>query len=499
MFKKILVANRGEIAVRVIRACREMAITSITVYSEADKTALHTRLADAAFMIGPAPASESYLNIRKIIDVAKAVQADAIHPGYGFLAENTEFAKACEDSGIVFIGPTSQAIKLLGDKIVSKRTMSRAGIPVIPGSDGEVTDESEAEERAREIGFPVLIKAAGGGGGKGMRVVHTAEGLSAAMRQAKSEAESAFGNPTIFIEKFLESPRHIEFQILADNHGNVVHLFERECSVQRRHQKLIEESPSAVMTAELRREMGEAAVKAVKASHYTNAGTVEFMVDKNLKFYFLEMNTRLQVEHPVTELITGIDIVKEQFKIASGAKLLLHQEQIPLNGAAIECRISAEDPEHGFTPSTGCITEYKTPGGFGVRVDSGVYQGFEVPLYYDPLIAKLLVWAPTRHEAITRMERALSEYTIRGIKTSIPFHQAVMKNRNFIQGTYDTTFIDGGMNKIEYPKHYYDIAAMAAVIDNMHRKRSAAPSSHKKVTALNAWKLASRQAMMRKK
>ncbi len=357
MFKKILVANRGEIAVRVLRACRELGIPSATVYSDADKSAMHTRYADEVYYLGPPPAIESYLKIEKIIEIAKRARAEAIHPGYGFLAENTEFAKTCEDTGIVFIGPTAKAIELLGDKIVSKKKMRDAGIPVIPGSDGEIKTEAEAKELAEMIGFPVLIKAAGGGGGKGMRVVRKKKELVSAMKQAASEAQSAFGNPTIFVEKYLESPRHIEFQILADSYGNVVHLFERECSVQRRHQKLIEESPSAIMVPELRTRMGEAAVKAVKASHYTNAGTVEFMVDRERNFYFLEMNTRLQVEHPVTELITGIDIVKEQLKIASGEKLSLKQDDIKMDGAAIECRISAEDPENNFAPSTGKLLD----------------------------------------------------------------------------------------------------------------------------------------------
>jgi acetyl-CoA carboxylase biotin carboxylase subunit len=498
MFKKILVANRGEIAMRVLRACREMGITSITVYSDADRTALHAYYADEVYYIGGAAASESYLRIDKIIDVAKSSGAEAIHPGYGFLAENTEFARACEEAGIVFIGPTSQAIELLGDKIASKRTMSRAGIPVIPGSDGALENETQAMAMVEDIGFPVLIKAAGGGGGKGMRVVRSRGELVGAIKQATSEARSAFGNPTIFIEKFLEAPRHIEFQILADTHGNVVHLFERECSVQRRHQKLIEESPSAIMTPELRKTMGEAAVKAVKASNYTNAGTVEFMVDKNKKFYFLEMNTRLQVEHPVTELITGIDIVKEQFKIAASEKLCLNQQKIRMNGSAIECRISAEDPENDFTPSTGEITELIEPGGPGVRVDSGIYRGFHVPVYYDPLVAKLLVWAPTRQAAIVRMKRALSEYTIQGIRTSIPFHLLVMNHPRFIAGEYDTTFIDKTLGKIIYQKYHHDVAAIAAVLATTVKHKSMLGVHRGDKSSTNPWKMIGRQALMRK-
>lgn len=499
MFKKILVANRGEIAVRVIRACREMGIKAVTVYSDADCAALHTRYADEVYYLGPPPATESYLKIEKIIDIAKKSRAEAIHPGYGFLAENEFFAKACEDNGIIFIGPNSKAINLLGDKIASKITMVKAGVPVIPGSEGAVKNEEEALTIIEKIGLPVLIKAAGGGGGKGMRVVRDKKELGTAIKQAMGEAQSAFGNPTIFIEKFLDQPRHIEFQILADNYGNVIHLCERECSIQRRHQKLIEESPSAIMTPELREKMGEAAKKAVQVSGYNNAGTVEFMVDKERNFYFLEMNTRLQVEHPVTELITGIDIVKEQFKIAAGEKLSLRQENIKINGSAIECRITAEDPENNFAPSMGVITELVEPGGIGVRLDSGVYRGFEVPIYYDPLIAKLLVWAPTRREAIERMKRALDEYFIRGIKTSIPFHKMVMSNQNFIAGDYDTTFIDRILGKIEYKKENYEIAAVAAIINQiLQEKKVVAKSAGEIGLRMNPWKLSARQSMLRK-
>jgi acetyl-CoA carboxylase biotin carboxylase subunit len=498
MFKKILVANRGEIAVRVLRACREMGIASVTVYSDADRTALHTQYADEAYYLGPAPANESYLKIDAIIDVAKASCAEAIHPGYGFLAENTQFARACEETGIAFIGPTSAAIELLGDKIASKKTMHAAGIPVIPGSDGAVADPDEACTLAEDMGFPVLIKAAGGGGGKGMRVVREQKELQGAMKQAMSEAQSAFGNPTIFIEKFLEAPRHIEFQILADHHGNVVHLFERECSVQRRHQKLIEESPSVIITPQLRTRMGDAAVKAVKASNYTNAGTVEFMVDSKRNFYFLEMNTRLQVEHPVTEMITGVDIVKEQFSIATGNALSLKQADLSMVGAAIECRISAEDPEMNFAPSTGTIQEMVVPGGPGVRVESGVYEGFTVPIFYDPLIAKLLTWGPTREEAIQRMKRALHEYQIRGIKTSIPFHQLVMEHERFIAGDYDTTFIDRVLKKIEYRKQYQDIAAIASAVGRIMTEQRVTRTARSRHEGINPWKMAGRESMMRR-
>jgi acetyl-CoA carboxylase biotin carboxylase subunit len=376
--------------------------------------------------------------------------------------------------------------------------MTKAGIPVIPGSAGAVDKEEVATKIIEEIGFPVLIKAAGGGGGKGMRVVRDSKELMSSMKQAMNEARSTFGNPTIFIEKFLESPRHIEFQILADNHGNVVHLYERECSVQRRHQKLIEEAPSAIMTPQLREKMGEAAVKAVKASDYTNAGTVEFMVDKNRDFYFLEMNTRLQVEHPVTELITGIDIVKEQFMIAAGEELSLRQDEIKMNGAAIECRISAEDPENNFVPSTGKIIELIEPGGIGVRVDSGIYEGFDIPIYYDPLIAKLLAWAPTRPTAIKRMTRALSEYTIRGVETSIPFHLLVMGHPKFLEGDYDTTFIDKVLGKIKYEKRDYEVAAISAVLAKLFKKERARVLTPQESRRVSPWKLAGRQEMMRR-
>ncbi|MBC8312845.1 MAG: acetyl-CoA carboxylase biotin carboxylase subunit [Candidatus Cloacimonetes bacterium] len=497
MFKKILVANRGEIAVRVIRACKEMDITSVAIFSDADKTALHTSYADEAHYIGMAPANESYLKIEKIIEIAKRAKVDAIHPGYGFLAENAEFAKKCEENNLIFIGPTSKAIRLLGDKIASKKTMTKAGIPVIPGEKGKLKNNKEALEIAKKIGFPIMIKAAAGGGGKGMRVVRKKEELISSLKQARNEAESAFGNSAVFIEKFLESPRHIEFQILADNFGNVIHLGERECSVQRRHQKLIEESPSPIMTSDLRKKMGETAVRAAKASNYSNAGTVEFMVDENRNFYFLEVNTRLQVEHPVTELVTGIDIVKEQIRIASGEKLLIKQDDIKINGSSIECRISAEDPENNFVPSTGKITKILEPGGPGIRIESGVYEGFEVPIYYDPLIAKLLVWASTRKEAISRMKRALREYQIHGIKTTIPFHRLVMENEKFKNGDYNTTFIDNVLGKIKYKKKNYEIAAIAVVIKK-RMKEMRILISDEKVESVSPWKLAARNSMLRK-
>ncbi|HEX7320092.1 MAG TPA: acetyl-CoA carboxylase biotin carboxylase subunit [bacterium] len=497
MFKKILIANRGEIAVRILRACREMGIATVAVYSEADQTGLHVIYADESYYLGPAPARDSYLKIEALIAIARESGAEAIHPGYGFLAENEDFAQACADNRIVFIGPSARAIRLLGDKIASKKTMVSAGVPVVPGSPGAVTGDAEALKLAGSIGLPVLIKASGGGGGKGMRVVRGEKDLPAALKQARGEAQSAFGNPTIFIEKFLDAPRHIEFQILADEHGNVIHLGERECSVQRRHQKLIEESPSAIMNGKLRATMGEAAVKAVKASGYTNAGTVEFMVDKGKKFYFLEMNTRLQVEHPVTELVTGVDIVKEQLRIAAGEKLSLHQEQVQITGAAIECRISAEDPAANFAPSTGRIKHWLGPGGPGVRLDSGVYEGFEVPVYYDPLIAKLLVWASSREEAIERMERALGEFNIDGIKTTVPFHRLVMANEKFRSGNYDTTFIDSELGAIVYEKKDQEIAAMAAVVFKVRKEHeaSAGISGADHGPGINPWKQAGRPVL----
>ncbi|HID93337.1 MAG TPA: acetyl-CoA carboxylase biotin carboxylase subunit [bacterium (Candidatus Stahlbacteria)] len=498
MLKKILVANRGEIAMRVLRACRELGIPTVAVYSEADRTAIHVRYADEAFLIGPPPSTESYLRIDKIIDVAKRAGADGIHAGYGFLAENVEFAEACEREGITFIGPTSKAIRLLGDKIAARKTMMGAGVPVVPGTEEGITDEVQARKLAKSIGYPVLIKAACGGGGKGMRVAKNEKELMSLMKTARSEAKSAFGDPTIYLEKYLERPRHIEFQVLADNYGEVVHLGERECSIQRRHQKMIEEAPSAIMTEELRNKMGEVAKKAVIAAGYTNAGTVEFLVDKDMHFYFLEMNTRLQVEHPVTELVTGIDIVKEQIHLAAGEKLSLKQEDIKLFGAAIECRISAEDPDNNFMPSSGKIEELKEPGGPGVRVESGIFEGFEIPLFYDPLIAKLLVWARTRDEAITRMRRALTEYKIRGIKTTIPFHERVMENAHFISGNYDTGFVENVLDVIPKRKAHTEIAAIAAAINAYNRKKQptimVGQASSLSKLGYNPWKMAGRLA-----
>jgi acetyl-CoA carboxylase biotin carboxylase subunit len=443
LFKKILIANRGEIALRIIRTCKELGIKTVAVYSEADRYSLHVRFADEAVCIGPGPSKESYLNIPRIIAAAEITNAEAIHPGYGFLAENAMFAEICESSGIKFIGPTPDAIEAMGDKALAKETMRKAGVPVIPGSDGVVETLEQAREIANEIGYPIMLKAAAGGGGKGMRMVRNNEELENAWQTARAEAEAAFGNPAVYIEKFIEKPRHIEIQILADEHGNVIHLGERDCSIQRRHQKLIEESPSPIVTPELREAMGQAAVKGAKSVKYRNAGTIEFLVDKDGNFYFMEMNTRIQVEHPVTEMVYGIDIVREQIRIASGEKLGIKQKQIKPNGHAIECRINAEDPFNGFRPSPGKITALHFPGGFGVRVDSHIYQEYVVPPYYDSMIAKLIVHAKNRDEAIARMLRALDEFVIEGIHTTVPFHIKILNSPQFRSGVdYDTKYID---------------------------------------------------------
>ena len=466
MFSKVLVANRGEIAVRVIRALEEMGIDSVAIYSEADRTCRHVRYAGEAYCIGPPLPGESYLDIPRIVELAVSVGAQAIHPGYGFLAENAGFASACEESGVTFIGPDSRTIALVGDKMEARKTMVAAGIPVVPGGDRPLSGDDEIRAEAERIGFPVMMKAAAGGGGKGMRVVRDADGLMSAAKAARSEAGSAFADDRIYLEKLIEKPRHVEFQIIADSHGNVVHLGERECSIQRRHQKLTEESPSPALTPSLRAKMGEAAVKAAKAAGYVNAGTIEFLLDANRDFYFLEVNARLQVEHPVTELVTGIDLVKEQLRVAAGERLSMTQAEVFHKGHAIECRICAEDPENNFFPSIGVIERLREPSGPGVRVESGIHVGYEVPIYYDPLVSKLLVWAPTRDEAIERMRRALGEYHIEGIKTTIPFHKAGINSEAFRKGEFDTSFVD----EIFYPNYAGrgernpEVAAVAAAL-----------------------------------
>jgi len=443
MFKKVLVANRGEIAVRIIRACRELGIETVAVYSEADRHALHVRYADEAYLLGPAPSRESYLRADKILDVIRKSGADAVHPGYGFLAEREDFAAACLDLGLAFIGPKPSSIAAMGDKAEARATVIKAGVPVVPGTEdvGNLTDD-DLLRVAPKIGFPLLIKATAGGGGKGMREVKNIEEMPLLLQSARREAESAFGDGDVYLEKLVEGARHIEFQIMADSHGNVIHLGERECSIQRRHQKLIEEAPSPFMDDELRAKMGSVAVKAAQAVDYVNAGTIEFLVDKDRNFYFLEMNTRLQVEHPITEMTTGVDIVAEQIRVARGRQLSYTQEQIQFNGHAIECRINAEDPYNNFLPSTGRITHSLLPTGPGVRVDTGVYPGFEITPYYDPMIAKLIVWGETRAQAILRMRRALEEYRIVGVRTNIPFHQTMMDSHRFMGGQYDTRFVE---------------------------------------------------------
>jgi len=441
MFKKILIANRGEIAVRIIRACKEMDIRTVAVYSEADRNSLHVHLADEAFCIGPAQSMRSYLNKANIISAAEVSGAEAIHPGYGFLAENAEFAEICESCGIKFIGPTPMALENMGAKAVARETMIKAQIPVVPGTEGIISDPDEAKKVANEIGYPVMIKASAGGGGKGMRIAQSKNDLVKALQTAQAEAGAAFGNSEVYIEKYVEEPRHIEFQIIADNYGNTVYLGERDCSIQRRNQKLLEESPSSAISPELRKKMGETAVKAAKSVNYNNAGTVEFLLDKHNNFYFIEMNTRIQVEHPVTEMVTGIDLIKEQIRIAAGEKLGYTQKDVRVNGWAIECRINAEDPNRNFMPSPGKITGYRVPGGIGVRVDSAVYEGYEIPPYYDSMVAKLIVWGRDRNEAISRMKRALEEYEIEGVKTTIPFHLRILDNAFFQRGDFYTNFI----------------------------------------------------------
>ncbi len=441
MFKKILVANRGEIAVRVIRACREMGIASVAVYSEADRSSLHVQMADEAVLIGPPPAVESYLAVDRIVEAVRATGAEAVHPGYGFLAENPAFARRLEEEGIVFIGPNSRALALVGDKVQARQTMSEAGIPVIPGMKSVAASIDQCAREALRIGYPVMIKASAGGGGKGMRIVGSEEELRPALEAGMREAKSAFGDDSIYLEKYIEEPRHVEFQVLADNQGNIVHLFERECSIQRRHQKIVEETPSTALTPELRKAMGEAAKKALQVAGYNNAGTVEFLLDRNRNFYFLEVNARLQVEHPITELVCGIDLVHEQIRIAAGEALGIKQKDLNQRGQAIECRIYAEDPAAGFLPSSGKIVFLKEPQGPGVRVDSGIYSGYEVPIYYDPILAKLIVWAPTRRLAIARMRAALEDYVIMGIQTTIPFLRDVVSHPSFLSGETTTNFI----------------------------------------------------------
>jgi len=498
VFRKILVANRGEIAVRVIRACREMGIQTVAIYSDADRGALHVRMADEAYPIGPSPSRESYLVIEKVIDVAKRAKADALHPGYGFLAENVAFARACENAGITFIGPSPESIALMGSKVESRRAVAKYGVEMVPGTLDPIASDEEARKIASLVGYPIMLKASAGGGGKGLRSVQSEDELESALRNTRSEALSAFGDAAIYIEKFVDRPRHVEIQVMADRQGNAVYVGERECTIQRRHQKVIEECPSPIMDADLRRRLGEAALKVVRAAGYYNAGTVEFLVDPNRGFYFLEMNTRLQVEHPVTEMVTGLDLVQWQIRIAAGEYLGLRQEDVVMRGAAVECRVYAEDPSNNFFPSPGKIATLRTPAGPGIRDDGGVYQGWTVPIDYDPLISKLVAWGATRDEAIGRMKRALGEYHIEGIKTNISFFLEVLDHPDFRKGVFDTSFIDRWLQTRTLQSPLSDVdqdfAILAASL--FHSERSGPrPEAARREESL--WKLDGRRRGLR--
>ncbi len=496
-FNKLLIANRGEIAVRIIRACHELGISTVAVYSDADRSAPHVRYADEAYHIGPSTARESYLVIEKLLDVARRSGAAAIHPGYGFLAERAEFAQACLDAGLVFVGPPPRAIAMMGDKQVARATVAAAGVPVVPGTQPGLSDD-ELIEAAREIGLPVLVKAAAGGGGKGMRPVYNSEELESALASARREAEAAFGDGRIYVEKLITEGRHIEIQVLGDMHGNIIHLGERECSLQRRHQKLIEESPSVFVNEELRQRMGAVAVAAARSVGYVNAGTVEFLVDKDRNFYFLEMNTRLQVEHPVTELVTGVDIVQEMLRIARGRRLRLTQEEVKMRGWAIECRINAEDPYNNFLPSTGTITTSRLPTGPGVRIDTGVFTGYQVTPYYDSMISKLICFGESRGDAILRMRRALEEYRIMGVKTNIPFHQHMMDSHRFLFGTFDTRFVEEkfSMEDREADRHL-DAAIIATLMAHWQGQQASQIVAHNAGNT-NQWKMLNRMQQLRR-
>jgi acetyl-CoA carboxylase biotin carboxylase subunit len=469
MIKKILIANRGEIAIRVMRTCREMGIKSVAVYSDIDRNAMHVRYADEAYHIGPSPSAQSYLVIDKIFEAVKKSGADAIHPGYGFLSENAIFEERCRQEGIIFIGPSAEAISTMGDKITSRRKMIEAGVPVVPGTTDPITSEEEAIKTIYEIGLPVMIKASAGGGGKGMRMVDKEEDIISSLRAARSEAKASFANDAVYIEKYIESPHHIEFQVLGDTHGNVIHLFERECSVQRRHQKVVEESPSPLLTPEVREKMGATAVAAAKAVNYAGAGTIEFIMDNDLNYYFLEMNTRLQVEHPITEYVTGVDLVKEQIRVASGLELSYKQEELSQRGHSIECRIYAEDPDNNFMPSPGKIKHLSEPSGPGIRIDGYAYQGYTIPMDYDPMISKLIVWGDDREAALQRMHRALNEYKIAGVKTSIALLDKIIGHPDFVSGNYNTHFIEKNHDELfakdEQENNNEIFALLTALID----------------------------------
>ncbi|MEW6213210.1 MAG: acetyl-CoA carboxylase biotin carboxylase subunit [Acidobacteriota bacterium] len=500
MFKKLLIANRGEIAVRIIRACREFGISTVAVYSDADRAALHVRLSDEAICVGPAPSTESYLRIDKIIHAARRAGAQAIHPGYGFLSENAEFASAVEDAGLTLIGPPASAMKLMGSKTSARQAAQAALAPVVPGTISPLASLDEAYRVAEEIGYPLMLKASAGGGGKGLRLVPSREELKSAFQMAQSEAASSFKDPSVYIEKYLSRPRHIEVQLIGDRHGQMVHLGERECSLQRRHQKVVEECPSPVVDEELRVRMGEAAVSIARAAGYYNAGTIEFLVDAEKNFYFLEMNTRLQVEHPITEMVTGRDLVHEQIRVAAGEKLSFKQDDLVMRGAAIECRIYAEDPHNNFLPSPGRITRLANPTGPGVRLDSGICEGWEVGVHYDPLLAKLCVWAETREMAIRRLARALGEYEIEGIQTSLPFFRAIAQDERFHRADFDTAFLDRHLGEImnrdanEQDLRLEDMAALAAVL---HAKSHSTLISSAPQTTESRWKLYGRLAQRR--
>ncbi|MGQ8335554.1 acetyl-CoA carboxylase biotin carboxylase subunit [Sunxiuqinia sp. A32] len=488
---KILVANRGEIAIRIMRTCREMDIATVAVFSDADRTSMHVRYADEAYYIGAAPSKESYLKAEKIIEVALESKADAIHPGYGFLSENADFAKLCKKNKIIFIGPSPEVIEKMGDKIQARKAMISAGVPVVPGTTEPILDEGKAIETIREIGLPVMIKASAGGGGKGMRLVKEESEIISSVRAARSEALSSFGDDAVYIEKYVSSPHHIEFQVLGDSHGNVIHLFERECSIQRRHQKMVEETPSPLMTPELRTQMGKHAVEAAKAVNYVGAGTIEFLVDNNLNYYFLEMNTRLQVEHPITERVTGVDLVKQQIIVAEGEELSWNQDNLKQQGHAIECRIYAEDSDNNFMPSPGRIHSITQPLGLGVRTDGYVYEGYEIPIHYDPMISKLIVWAQNRSEAIKRMKRALYEYKITGVKTSLKFLERIMDSEDFVEGNYDTNFIEKNRETLitndTCEMECQDMVIIATYFDFMNRVNKVIPTKGLN-PAKNRWK-----------
>ncbi len=479
---KLLIANRGEIALRIMRSAKEIGIKTVAVFSEADRDALHVRYADEAICIGPAPSNQSYLVAEKIIDACKITGAEAIHPGYGFLSENAAFAKKVADAGLILIGPSAKAMEIMGNKLSAKAAALKYNIPMVPGTEEAITDVSEAKERAIAVGFPILIKAAAGGGGKGMRIVERVDDFEEQMDLAVSEAKSAFGDGSVFIERYVTSPRHIEIQVLGDNYGNIVHLFERECSVQRRHQKVVEEAPSSVLTPEIRAEMGKCAVDVARSVNYTGAGTVEFILDENLDFFFLEMNTRLQVEHPVTELITGIDLVKEQIKIASGEELSFNQSDLKISGHAVELRVYAEDPHNNFLPDIGVLETYKTPKGNGVRVDDGFEQGMEIPIYYDPMIAKLITYGKDRAEAIARMVRAIEEYEITGIETTLGFGKFVMQHEAFKTGNLDTHFVAKYFRQADVEIINNEEALIAAIVAAKFFQENGSTGKHKEVT-----------------